>query len=474
MKTLTCLLLACLLSTSLLQAKPKNVLFIISDDLRPELSIYGSQVKTPNMDRLAREGMLFERAYCNVPVCGASRASLLTGIRPGRHRFLGYSTWAEKDAPDALPLPGLFQQAGYTTIAYGKIFHHGKDHKGVWNRRDKPEALVSGSGSWRDYYNEENIKLDKETGTGPAYECHAGSGRYKDERLAKTTIETLRELKDSDKPFFFALGFVKPHLPFNAPKEFWDMYDREDIKIPETYMRDPSIPRYAYHNSGELRNYHGVPSDEILPEDYAKTLIHAYYAATSYVDAQLGRVLDALDELGMREDTIVVLCGDHGYNLGEHSLFCKHTNFHHALQVPLIIDAPGAPDGARTRALVEYVDLYPTLAELTGLEPPEGQLQGNSLTPLLKDPNAAWKDFVISKYYNGISIRTDRFLYTEWQRQEDGVAYGRMLFDLKEDPLEKHNLAEDPAYAETVRELSEKLRQNWGDNFEKKPPSTKS
>lgn len=445
-----------------------NVLMIIVDDLRPEISAYGSEVKTPNIDRLADRGMLFERAYCNSAVCGASRASLLTGIRPGRHRFLRYDTWASKDAPGATVLPQVFKDAGYTTVSLGKVFHHARDYRAAWDRLASPD----GKTSWRDYLEEENLALDGREGEqGPAFESYEGEEPYRDERLADLAIETLGEFAESGEPFFLTTGFVKPHLPFNAPKAYWDLYDPELLTLPATYGRLPGIPAAAYHSSGELRAYDGVPAEPILPEAYARKLIHGYYAATSYVDAQIGRVLDALDALGLRDHTVVLLLGDHGYNLGEHSLWCKHANFDHAMRTPLLIDAPGRPDGKRTTALVEYVDLYPTLMELTGQTAPAGQLEGSSLVPVLDDPEATVKDAIVSKYQDGTSLRTDRYLYTEFQKRSAEIPHARMLFDLQADPMETRNLAEDPEHQDLVRQLAAQLRIARGERFEEKPGS---
>jgi len=444
----------------------KNVLLLIVDDLRPELGAYGSEVLTPNMDKLADEGVLFERAYCNSAVCGASRASLMTGIRPGRHRFLRYDTWAEKDAPGAISMPQVFKDAGYQTVSYGKVFHHWKDHQGSWDEIKSPKT----KSSWRDYLLPENIEKDRAKGQrGPAYEIYEGEEAYKDEGIADLAIEKLKQLAETKQPFFLAAGFVKPHLPFNAPKKYWDLYEPEQIDVPATYERITGIPDAAYHNSGELRHYGGVPEDKILPEDYARKLIHGYYAATSFVDAQVGRVLDELDRLGLRDETIVVLIGDHGYNLGEHTLWCKHTNFDHAMRTPMIIDAPGSASGQKTEALAEYVDLFPTLTELANLNAPANQLEGKSLVPVLEDPNQSVKDGIVSKYQDGVSLRTDRYLYTEFQDRKSGDLEARMLFDLEEDPLETRNLADDPAFRETVQDLQQQLYASWGDNFEKRP-----
>ncbi|MGF1453441.1 MAG: sulfatase [Opitutales bacterium] len=466
MKLVSLLTLLVAASSAVLHAQQQpNVLFLIVDDLRPELGAYGSEVKTPQMDALAERGQLFSRAYCNVPVCGASRASFMTGIRPGRHRYINYHTRADEHTPDAVPVSQAFQEAGYTTVSYGKVFHNGNDFSETWDEDGSPDI----EGTWRNYLLPENLEMDKAPDTrGPAFESYDGDKKYKDELLADMAIARLREFAESGEPFFLATGFVKPHLPFNAPKEYWDLYDPEAIALPDNYERYPGIPGAAYHNFGELRAYSGVPRQNILPEEYARKLIHGYYAATSYVDAQIGRVLDELDALGMRENTVVVLIGDHGYNLGEHTLWCKHCNFDHAMHVPMIWDIPHAPDGIRIDALVEFIDIYPTLLHLTGIDGPQDQLDGTSLVPLIQDPEAEGRGFIISKYHNGISIRTDQYLYTEWQKRNTGETYAQTLFDLHADPMETNNLAEAPTHQETVAELAAMLRANWGEDFEKR------
>lgn len=443
-----------------------NVLMLLVDDLRPEIGAYGSDVITPNIDKLAASGTLFERAYCNVPVCGASRASLMTGMRPGRHRFLSFDSRADEDAPHAVVLSKAFQNAGYKTVSLGKVFHEGDDCADSWDERSSPKATTGSS--WRDYLVTENQEQDgKDSQRGPAFEKYEGDELYRDEKLASQAVEALRSLAKSDRPFFLATGFFKPHLPFNAPAEYWNLYDFENVKVPENYVRYEGIPKAAFHNSGEIRSYAGVPDDLILPEEYARQLIHGYYAATSFVDAQIGRVVDELEALGLREKTIIILMGDHGYNLGEHTLFCKHCNFHHALHIPLVLDAPGLRDGQRTDALAELVDVYPTLAELAGIKVPPDQLEGRSLVPLLNDLGAPRKKFIISKYMNGISIVTAQHIYTEWQHRESGETYAQTLFDLKKDPLETQTLVE--TNKSLAIELSEKLRENWGKSFDVKP-----
>jgi len=435
--------------------KRPNVLFIAVDDLRPQLGCYGhKRMISPNIDRLAGEGVTFLRSYCQVPVCGASRASLLTGVRPARERFVGYSTWAEKDLPGVPVLPKHFKGNGYHTISNGKIFHHRADCKDGWS---EAAWFPRGDGNWRNYLTEESKRAARgNSGGGPAYEAaDVADNAYFDGKIADKGISDLRRLKDMAKPFFLALGFLKPHLPFNAPKRYWDMYKREKIDLADNPFRPKGAPDAALHNWGELRSYAGIPKKGPLSEDAARTLVHGYYACVSCTDAQIGRVLDELDRLGLSDNTIVVLWGDHGWNLGEHGLWCKHCNFETSLHSPLIVSGPGMKAGAKTNALTEYLDIYPSLCELCGLPAPE-HLEGKSFVPLLKNPNQQWKEAVYSRYFNGDSVKTDRYRYTQWRRK-NGQVYARMLYDHKADPFENTNIAERPENKEVVRKLSNML-----------------
>jgi len=434
--------------------KKPNVLFIAVDDLRPQLGCYGhKQMISPNIDRLASEGVTFLRSYCQVPVCGASRASLLTGVRPTKDRFLGYDTWAEKDLPGALSVAEHFRYNGYHTISNGKIFHHRADCRNSWS-----EDPWHPTGHWRNYMLEENQKLNlkKPKLAGPAYECaDVPDNAYFDGKVADKGISDLQRLKGEDKPFFLALGFLKPHLPFNAPKKYWDMYKREEIDLADNPFRPKGAPDAALHTWGELRAYHGIPAKGPLPDDLARTLVHGYYACVSYTDAQIGRVVAELDRLGLRDNTIIVLWGDHGWNLGEHGLWCKHCNFETSLHSPLIVTAPGIAGGRKSNALTEYLDIYPSLCELCNLPLP-GHLQGKSFVPLLNNPNLPWKEAVFSRYFAGDSVKTDRYRYTQWQRK-DGAAHARMLYDHKVDPMENVNISEMPQNEQIVGELSDML-----------------
>jgi len=435
-------------------SKKPNVLFIAVDDLRPQLGCYShKQMLSPNIDRLASEGILFTRSYCQVPVCGASRASLLTGVRPTRDRFISYDVWAEKDLPGALSLPKHFKNSGYHTISNGKIFHHSNDCRDGWS-----EDPWRPKGPWQNYLLDKSKKLTRKNqrGKGPAYEvADVPDNAYFDGMIADKAVSDLKRLSDMDKPFFLALGFFKPHLPFNAPKKYWDLYKREKIDLADNPFRPKGAPDAALHNWGELRSYVGIPPKGPLSDELARTLIHGYYACVSYTDAQIGRVLSELDRLGLRKNTIVVLWGDHGWNLGEHGLWCKHCNFETSLHSPLIVAAPGIKAGQKTNALTEYIDIYPSLSQLCDLPLPE-HLHGKSFVPLMKDPTIPWKQAVFSRYYNGDSVKADRYRYTEWRRK-NGTKYARMLFDHKTDPHENTNISELPQNKALVEKLSKML-----------------
>ncbi len=432
-----------------------NVLFIAVDDLRPQLGCYGhKQMLSPNIDRLASDGVTFLRSYCQVPVCGASRASLLTGVRPTKDRFLGYDTWAEKDLPGALSVAEHFKNNGYHTISNGKIFHHRADCGDSWS-----ENAWRPKGNWRNYMLEKNRTLNRQKPklAGPAYEnADIPDNAYFDGMVADKGISDLRQLKREDKPFFLALGFLKPHLPFNAPKKYWDMYERQEIDLADNPFRPKGAPDAALHNWGELRQYHGIPAKGPLSEELARTLVHGYYACVSYTDAQIGRVVAELDRLGLRDNTVVILWGDHGWNLGEHGLWCKHCNFETSLHSPLIVRGPGIQAGMKTNALTEYLDIYPSLCELCSLPLPS-HLQGRSFVPLLKDPNLPWKKAVFSRYFRGDSVKTDQYRYTEWRRK-DGEIYARMLYDHNVDWVENVNISELPGNKELVNKLSNMLQ----------------
>jgi arylsulfatase A-like enzyme len=455
-----------------------NVLFIAVDDLRPQLGCYGDPlVRSPNLDRLAARGTVFRRAYCQQAVCSPSRSSLMTGRRPDATRVYDLETHFRKALPDVVTLPQHFKAQGYHAQAFGKIYHGGFD--------DPPSWSVPSSGPRRPAYGPEgqaflrklledararglDLSNRRNIPRGWAWEApEVEDGALPDGSLADQAIEALRALKD--RPFFLAVGFLKPHLPFVAPRKYWDLYDPAKIPLPEDSSPPKDAPRYAPTGFGELRAYHGMPKEGPVPPETARKLIHGYLACVSYMDAQVGRLLDELDRLGLREKTVVVVWGDHGWHLGEGGQWCKHTNYERATRTALIVAAPGrkAP-GRSSGALVELVDVYPTLLELCGLPGVEG-LEGTSFRPLLDDPDRPWKKAAFSQYPRtipgvgramGYSVRTDRYRLVEWSVPgKDFREYE--LYDHEADPAESVNLAGRPEHADRVRELAAVLRAGW-------------
>jgi arylsulfatase A-like enzyme len=444
-----------------------NVLFIAVDDLRPQLGCYGSsEIRTPRIDALARRGTVFTRAYCQQAVCSPSRTSLLTGRRPDTTRIYNLVDHFRQNLPEVVTLPQWFKQHGYHAQGLGKIYHGGLDDPPSWSvpswpSRAQPASPAAATQQARDRQRER--QQARRRNRGPSWRAPdvADSDLF-DGQLADRAIETLQEVKD--RPFFLAVGFHKPHLPFVAPKKYFDLYPPEKIRLPRNPFPPKEAPRMALHNSGELRSYSDIPEAGPISDEKARELIRGYYAASSYADAQIGRVLYELDRLGLREQTVVVLWGDHGWQLGEHGLWCKHANFERATHSPLIVSAPGQKHrGAKTEVLAEFVDIYPTLCELAGLPAPEG-LEGTSLVPVMENPRRQWKKAAFSQYPRGRvmghSMRTDRCRYTEWAEPgQEPVA--RELYDHRSDPEENANIADRPENRELVQRLSRELRAGW-------------
>ncbi len=449
-----------------------NVLFVVYDDLRPELGCYGVDwIRTPVIDGLAAGGVLFDRAYCQQAICAPSRASVLTGCRPDTTTIYDLQTPVRQAMPEVLTLPEHFKKHGYQTSSVGKVYHHGRDDPQGWS--GEPIKPV---GDWlgRGYLTDEAIEAIAECnrrmeavgssrrGLGPATECaDVADDAYQDGRSALAAINELRRLKRSGGPFFLALGFLKPHLPFAAPKRYWEYYDAKNVPLAVNPFAPEGVTEYSLTNWGELRGYFGIPDDGEMPDELARRLVHGYAACTSYADAQLGLVLAELERLGLAGNTVVMLWGDHGWKLGEHGSWCKHTNFEIDARAPLIVRAPQVADpGSRSRALVEFVDMYPTLCELCGLAVPD-HCEGTSLVPLLPEPNRAWKSAAFSQYPRrgamGYAMRTDRYRYVEWQDRESGRIRARELYDHGTDPQENSNAAGDPANVALIEELSSRL-----------------
>lgn len=440
------------------QWEKMNVLFIAVDDLRPELGSYGNGlVVSPNIDQLAADGLLFERAYCQQAVCSPSRTSLLTGLRPDSTHVYDLNTHFRSTVPNVVTLPQHFKNNGYYTTWWGKIFHAALLDPVSWTEQGK---RLEPEDNWRAYVRQDSKeKAAQNNGGGPAFEiADVPDNAYPDGQITDNAIKALNRIKD--KPFFLAVGFYKPHLPFNAPKKYWDLYDPADFKLPEHRYPPENAPALASTNWGELRAYYGIPAEENLTEEQALQLIHGYHACVSYADAQVGRLLQELKALGLDKNTIVVLWGDHGWKLADYGQWCKHTNFEIDTRAPLIVKVPGMKTkGQKTKALVEFVDIYPSLCELAGLPQPE-HLQGTSFVPLLSEPDLSWKKFAISQYPRekekimGYSIRTDRYRYTKWQDTSNpNNVIATELYDLHKYPRGNVNVVNQSEYRETIQQL---------------------
>ena len=509
------------------ESKQHHVLFIAIDDLRPELGCYGSKiVKSPNIDRLAKEGRQFDRAYCQQSICSPSRASLMTGARPDEIGIIENRAYFRELNPDIITLPQHFIKNGYEAVYCGKIYHgrmtddqHSWSRRPAWKKlpfknRPKPYGLQANL----DLLKKNRIKMTKKYGEdgsrglvhGPAFEAADASDHYfADGFSTQLAIATLKDHLQNNptQPIFLGLGFMKPHLNFVAPRKYWDLYNRDDIKIVEQRTGPKNGAATGLHASFELRTRHGIPKKGPIGNELAKDLLHGYYACVSYVDAQIGLMLEALEETGIRDNTIIVVWGDHGWHLGEMGIWGKATNYEIATRVPLIFWTPEMKDrGKSANGLVELVDLYPTLCDLAGISQPK-HLAGRSLVSLLDNPNAEGKEFAVSQFPNpalrewaanplspgmretffgplieevenkikkqqealwdrdlfeshlmGYTIRTERYRLVAWldYRDTEKEPVSLELFDHLNDPNETRNIAgEFPAIA---KRLLKKLR----------------
>ncbi len=471
-----------------------NILFIVVDDLKPVLGCYGNtDVKTSGIDKLASKGVVFDNSYCQQAVCAPSRISVFTGMRPDRTKVRDLHTDMRKMNPDIVTLPQFFKRNGYETVGLGKLMHgaRGNDPRSWTIPYKTDEELKYAEGysvpASKGYQNPDIIAAVKEgrkqnlkgkklmaylksMNMLPSTECRdVPDDAYSDGAIANAGIELLEKLGKGDKPFFIALGFHKPHLPFVAPKKYWDMYDRNKISTNPFQQHAKNSPNYAYQNWGELRNYTDIPKKGPLPVDKQKEMIHGYWASASYVDAQVGKVIDKVEELGLDKNTIIVLWGDHGWHLGDHGLWCKHTNFEQATKAPMIFVVPGMAKGKHVSTMAEFVDIFPTLVDYTGLKVPN-YLEGKSLMPVIKNPKIQTQDYAISQFFRGkdtmgYSMRTKRYRITLWLKGDynkedlfrDPVIDAIELYDYQKDPQETVSLENDPAYAKVVSKLKNKL-----------------
>ncbi len=437
-----------------------NVLFISADDMNNDLGCFGSPlVKSPNIDRLASQGVAFSNAYVQFPLCSPSRSSILTGLRPDSTKVFDLQYHFRQGLPDVVTLPQMFMKNGYYVARVGKVFHYGNpgdigtnglDDKASWMERINPAGLDKTS-----------LELDvvnytpshKGLGASMAYysDKNGTDEAHTDGKVVDEAIKLLK--KHKDKPFFIAAGFYKPHCPWITPSKYFDLYNMGQMKLPPiTDATRNNYPELALASTKPWP-YFGLNTEQ------ARECKLAYFAAISFVDAQVGRLLDAVDSLGLRDNTIIVFWSDHGYQLGEHGLWFKQSLFEEASKSPLIIAVPGAKSAGKTcHRTVEFVDIYPTLAELTGLTPP-ADLQGYSLSPLLQNPEAKWEHAAYTQVQRGKvpghTIRTEQWRYTEWDFGEMGTE----LYNELKDPQELHNLAADKKYTQVVKELAEQLHQ---------------
>lgn len=467
------------------EVKQKNVVLILVDDLKPTLGCYGDKAAiSPNIDKLAAEGTVFNNAYCNQAVSVASRYNLLTGARSTSTGLYNFGSQFRDVYPNAVTLPQYFMNAGYLTEAIGKVFHvgHGNTNdEASWSiphHKEKiieyllPESTERKLTREEAYFENTNmyfhdLPANHMLTRGAAWEApDVLDDAYGDGRVAIQAISRFRELKKHpEQPFFMAIGFARPHLPFCVPKKYWDMYDPNQLPMPE-YEQDPeNAPSMATKRGGEIDQFKPIPAGKyVFADTLTRKLIHGYYSSMSYMDAQVGRVVNELIRLNMLENTIIVLWGDHGWHLGDHGYWTKHTNYEQANKIPLIILAPGVSQpGSSTNQLAETVDIYPTLAELAGLKKPvvPQPIDGLSLVPVIKNTEKTIRDHAYHAFphgkYLGRAIRTERYRLVEWKSWNDASDVHYELYDYKTDPLEKKNIAVDqPKLVAQIKKILER------------------
>lgn len=437
----------------------KNVLFIIADDLSNTLGCYGAKgVVTPNLDRLAQRGLKFDRAYCQASLCNPSRSSILTGIRPNNLKIWNNKPHFRGIHPNIITLPEHFKKNGYYTVGIGKIFHNwGQSLKGDPQSWSEPETFF-----WAAHYQDWYVKnrpyqIHSDIKKGPTVQKEdVPDEAYLDGRITNAAINKLSELREV--PFFLAIGFWKPHLPYNAPKKYWDLYNRN--ALPELRYPEPvdGVPDVAYVDSNEARSYTDVAKQGEISDEKKLELRHGYLAAISYMDAQVGKILDELDRLDLTKNTTIVFLSDHGYHAGEHGQFGKWTNFEIGTRVPFMVSAPGLTQpGTVSNSIVELVDIYPTLIDLYGLPMPKdsNKLDGVSFLPVLKNPKNKIKPFAVSQITRplnagtdfdvlGSTIRTENYRYVSWINPKNGGVIGEELYNLSDDIYRVENQSDNP------------------------------
>lgn len=489
-----------------LKAERPNVLFVSIDDLRPEIGCYGNEeIKTPNFDAFAKTGTTFLRAYCQAAVCAPSRASVMTGMRPDTTRVWDLRGKFRVNLPDVVTIPQHFHKHGYYTVSMGKIFHNHMPDRISFDEPDlrpekymtpelidrEPESFYQDEGLNRELAEVRKRRLAENPNRyangwayGVATESFDGpDDQFYDGAQTQLAIDKMRELKKRDQPFFLALGYYRPHLPFVAPKKYWDLYQRDKISLADNPFLPKGSPVMAMNSMYELRACYDLefvkhPSGFTFDEPTARRLRHGYFASVSFVDACFGRLMAGLEELGLADNTIVVVWGDHGWKLGEHNSWCKQTNYDIDVRVPLMIRVPNHPSaGEKTQSLVELVDLYPTLCDVAKLPVP-ANMEGVSLKPLMADPKRKFKSAAFSQFhrapkitpdngrYMGLSMVTERFHYVEWRTWDHvkGVA-GELkateLYDHQNDPKENENISGYDEHSNLIADLASQLEQGW-------------
>jgi len=459
-----------------------NVLFIVTDDLNCAISPYGDTAAiTPNLERIAKQGLTFERAYCQQAVCNPSRSSFLTGLRPDTVGVDDLRKYFRDTAPGGstlITLPQHFKNHGFFCQNIGKLFHNmgESQDRQSWSI---DEVLFKGTHAADTIFSNTPSSGKKKPYKAPVTEDHdVPDTAYRDGQIANLAAAMLRDHAGSEQPFFLAVGFWRPHLPFVAPKKYWDLYDPAAIPLPSPATAPDGVPEIAMHSSREIKGYGLTPKDRPFTVEEIRHYRHGYYASISFMDTQVGEILDALEEGGHAENTIVVFTSDHGFHIGEQTLWGKTSNFELDARVPLIIASPEhkVSQGKKTKALAELVDLYPTLADLAGISGDlRKKLEGISLEPVLADPSASVKDAAFTQHphpfygsrdnwkAHGYSLRTDRWRYTEWRPiAGQGELSGLELYDHVNDPGETKNLAAHPEHRETVEKLAARLAKEFG------------
>lgn len=447
---------------TLAKEKPKpNVLFIAIDDLKPTLRCYGDETAiTPNMDAIASRGTVFRNAHCQWPVCGPSRASLMTSLRPEAVGVMDLSTSMRAKNPNVMTLPQHFRGAGYVTAGCGKIY----DPRCVDDKRELdplswsvPFAKIS--------YKTIKFNSEKRFARDPV----VNDKELADGAIAQNALKLMYQLSESDKPFFLAVGFKKPHLPFVAPKKYWELYQRERLSLAKHRAGIEDASGYSIHTSNEFRKYEGIPKQGEISDQLQREAIHGYYACASFIDRQIGLLTSELDKLGLADNTIIVLWGDHGFHLGDHSMWGKHSTLEQATRVPLIVCPPASkPTVGQSSSPVELTDVFPTICELAGLDMPSG-ISGRSLCPIIDGSRPTIRQGALTVFKSkgslGYSFRTNRYRYTEWISKRKSEIVARELYDYQSDPLEQSNLADGSRYSKLMSQLAGKLRQE-GDGCE--------